>query len=189
MQAGHRSLPSSLPCSVLPCATPSCFTVLLYSGRMAYWLLKSEPDCYSFGDLERLGRDHWNGVRNYQARNFLRQMQPGDLCLFYHSSTRPAGVAGVARVVRAAYPDPSQFDPASDFYDPAANPAEPRWTTVDVQAVGPLPQFVPLDAIRELPAWESSLLTRKGNRLSVLPVTPAQFQAVLHAGQATALEL
>ncbi len=149
---------------------------------MAHWLLKSEPDCYSFADLTRLGRDHWNGVRNYQARNYLRQMQSGDLCLFYHSSTKPAGVAGVARVVRPAYPDPSQFDAASDFYDPRSPQAEPRWSTVDVEVVGALPQFVPLETIRELPAWDTSPLTRKGNRLSVLPVTAEQFGAVLAAG-------
>ena len=151
---------------------------------MAYWLLKSEPDCYSYADLERLGRDHWNGVRNYQARNYLRQMKAGDPCLFYYSSTKPAGIAGVARVVRSGYPDPSQFDPSSDFYDPKSPQSEPRWTTVDVEPVQLLPKFLPLETIRELPAWDASPLTRKGNRLSVLPVTPEQFEAALAAGGA-----
>lgn len=148
---------------------------------MPYWLLKSEPDCYSYDDLARLGRDHWNGVRNYQARNYLRAMGEGDLCLFYHSSVQPAGIAGVARVVRPSYPDPSQFDPQSDFYVPKAPQDGSRWSTVDVQPVQKLPHLLTLAALRELPAWEDSPLTRKGNRLSVLPVTPEQFEAALSA--------
>lgn len=148
---------------------------------MSYWLLKSEPDCYSYDDLVRLGRDHWNGVRNYQARNYLRQMQQGDLCLFYYSSVQPAGIAGVARVVRSSYPDPSQFEAEGDFYDPKAPQDGSRWSTVDVQPVQKLPQLLTLAALRELPAWQDSPLTRKGNRLSVLPVTAEQFQAALSA--------
>lgn len=154
---------------------------------MPHWLLKSEPDCFSYDDLLRLGRDHWNGVRNYQARNFLREMQPGDLCLFYHSSVQPAGIAGVARVVRGPYDDPSQFDPASEFYDPKASPQAPRWTTVDVEPLLKLPELLTLDTLRSLPEWDTSPLTRRGNRLSVLPVTPEQFHAAL-AGAGVELE-
>lgn len=150
----------------------------------AYWLLKSEPDCYSYDDLARLGRDHWNGVRNYQARNYLRQMQKGDLCLFYHSSVKPAGIMGIARVVKATYADPSQFDLSSDFYDPKAPADGSRWSTVDVEPVQKFQELLTLEAIRLLPEWETSPLTRKGNRLSVLPVTPEQFEVALAAGRA-----
>ena len=147
----------------------------------AFWLLKSEPDVFSYGDLVRVGREPWNGVRNYQARNFLRQMQEGDLCLFYHSNARPPGLAGVARVVRVAYPDDLQFDPASDYYDPRSGPENPRWSMVDVAPVLALPRLLPLDELRALPAWHDSPLTRKGTRLSVFPVTRGQMEAALAA--------
>ncbi|AFD26345.1 EVE domain-containing protein [Deinococcus gobiensis] len=149
---------------------------------MACWLLKSEPDVFGYPDLVRAGREAWNGVRNYQARNFLREMQEGDLCLFYHSNARPSGVAGVARVVRAAYPDDLQFDPASPYHDPRSDPAAPRWSMVDVEAVTALPRLVPLETLRALPEWQDSPLVRKGTRLSVLPVTPEQFRAAVAAG-------
>ena len=146
-----------------------------------HWLLKSEPEVFGFADLVRVGREAWNGVRNYQARNFLRQMREGDLCLFYHSSARPTGVAGVARVVRAAYPDDLQFDPASEYHDPGSTPQNPRWSMVDVVPVLALPAVLPLETLRTLPGWPDSPLTRRGSRLSVLPVTPEQFRAVLGA--------
>lgn len=149
---------------------------------MACWLLKSEPDVFGYPDLVRAGREAWNGVRNYQARNFLREMRPGDLCLFYHSNARPSGVVGVARVVRAAYPDDLQFDPASPYHDPRSDPAAPRWSMVDVEPVAELPRVVPLETLRVLPEWQSSPLVCRGTRLSVLPVTPAQFRAALAAG-------
>ncbi|RJF73156.1 EVE domain-containing protein [Deinococcus cavernae] len=148
---------------------------------MAFWLLKSEPDVFSYAELVRVGTEPWNGVRNYQARNYLRQMQAGDLCLFYHSNAKPAGVAGVARVVRGAYPDNLQFDPDSPYFDPKSNPDEPRWSMVDVAPVVAFPEVLPLETIRALPAWLSSPLARKGSRLSVLPVTPPQFQEALEA--------
>ncbi len=149
---------------------------------MACWLFKSEPDVFGYPDLVRAGREAWNGVRNYQARNFLREMQEGDLCLFYHSNARPSGVAGVARVVRAAYPDDLQFDSASPYHDPRSDPAAPRWSMVDVEAVAALPRLVPLETLRALPEWQDSPLVRKGTRLSVLPVTPEQFRAAVAAG-------
>ncbi|KQR27274.1 EVE domain-containing protein [Deinococcus sp. Leaf326] len=149
---------------------------------MACWLLKSEPDVFGYPDLVRAGREAWNGVRNYQARNFLRQMREGDLCLFYHSNARPSGVAGVARVVRAAYPDDLQFDPGSPYHDPRSDPVAPRWSMVDVVPVAALPRVVPLETLRALPEWQDSPLVRKGTRLSVLPVTPEQVRAALSAG-------
>lgn len=148
---------------------------------MSYWLLKSEPDVFSYADLERVGREPWNGVRNYQARNFLRQMRAGDLCLFYHSNAKPAGVAGVARVVGDPLPDDLQFDPLSDYFDPKSDPRSPRWSMVEVEPVAAFPRLLTLDEVRELPAWHDSPLTRKGSRLSVLPVTPPQWQAVMAA--------
>lgn len=147
---------------------------------MPFWLLKSEPDTFSYADLARVGREPWNGVRNYQARNHLRAMQIGDLCLFYHSNAKPVGVAGVARVTREAYPDNLQFDPASDYFDPKSTPDEPRWSMVEVEPVHALPQLVSLERLRELPAWLDSPLTQKGTRLSVIPVTAEQFIAVLN---------
>lgn len=147
----------------------------------AFWLIKSEPDVFSYADLTRVGREPWNGVRNYQARNFLRQMQEGDLCLFYHSNARPPGLAGMARVVRAAYPDDLQFDPASEYYDPRSGPENPRWSMVDVAPVLALPRLLPLDELRDLPAWQDSPLTRKGTRLSVFPVTGEQVREALAA--------
>ncbi|WP_102128283.1 EVE domain-containing protein [Deinococcus planocerae] len=143
------------------------------------WLLKSEPAVFGFADLVRAGREPWNGVRNYQARNFLRQMRPGDLCLFYHSGAKPTGVAGVARVVREAYPDNLQFDPGSPYFDPKSSPDNPRWSMVDVEPALAFAGVVTLDTLRTLPEWRDSPLLRRGTRLSVLPVTPEQFGAVL----------
>lgn len=148
---------------------------------MAFWLLKSEPDVFSYADLVRVGVEPWNGVRNYQARNNLRAMREGDLCLFYHSNAKPAGVAGVARVVKVAYPDDLQFDPASPYFDPKSSQDNPRWSMVDVAPVVAFPAVLSLDTLRGLPAWTSSPLTQKGARLSVMPVTPEQFSEALQA--------
>lgn len=156
---------------------------------MPYWLLKSEPDVFSFADLLQRGREPWNGVRNYQARNFLREMAVGDRCLFYHSSARPPGVAGLAVVLRAAYPDDLQFDPGSEYFDPRSDPQNPRWSMVDVGPLAPLPAPLPLDALRELPEWADSPLVRRGARLSVLPVTPEQWTAALSAAGSTNEEI
>ncbi|SMB95700.1 EVE domain-containing protein [Deinococcus hopiensis] len=145
------------------------------------WLLKSEPDVFGYPDLARLGRERWNGVRNYQARNFLREMRVGDLGLFYHSNAKPAGVAGVLRVVREAYPDDLQFDPASEYHDLRSAAENPRWSMVDVEAVLAFPTILTLDALRALPEWANSPLTRRGTRLSVMPLTPEQFCSALAA--------
>lgn len=148
---------------------------------MAYWLIKSEPDVFSYADLVRAGREPWNGIRNYQARNFLRQMRLGDLCLFYHSNAKPPGVVGVARVVGESRPDDLQFDPSSAYFDPRSDPADPRWSMVEVAPHRELPRLLTLPELRELSAWQDSPLTRPGTRLSVLPVTPEQMQAALEA--------
>ncbi|GGL89395.1 EVE domain-containing protein [Deinococcus aerolatus] len=156
---------------------------------MSHWLLKSEPDVFGYPDLERVGREPWNGVRNYQARNFLRQMMVGDLCLFYHSRSKAPGIAGVARITRAAHTDDLQFDPASAYFDPISDPQQPRWSMVEVEAVQAFPEVLTLDTIRALPEWETSPLTRKGARLSVLPVTAEQFGAALTAAGLNAVGL
>lgn len=145
---------------------------------MARWLLKSEPDDFSYDDLVCAKREGWDGVRNYQARNFMREMVVGDLAIFYHSRLRPPGVAGICKIVKAAEPDPTQFDPASDYYDPKSDPDEPRWDWVTVSPVRPLP-FLSIDELRELPELVGCQLLAKGNRLSVLPLTEAEFDAIV----------
>lgn len=149
---------------------------------MAYWLLKSEPDVFGYPDLERVGKEPWNGVRNYQARNHLRAMQEGDLAFFYHSNSNPPGIAGICQIVRSAYPDNLQFDPDSKYFDPKSPEDNPRWSMVDVAPLRPLP-FLSLDTLRTLPELDHMILLRKGTRLSVMPVTDAEWQAILkHAG-------
>ena len=150
-----------------------------------YWLLKSEPDVFSFDDLLAApGRTTgWDGVRNYQARNFMRDaMRVGDGVLFYHSNAEVAGVAGTAEVARSAYPDATAFDPAHDGYDPKSRPDAPAWVQVDVRAVAPFAPFVSLAAMRAEPALAEMLVLRRGNRLSVTPVTAAEWAAVCRLG-------
>lgn len=147
---------------------------------MAYWLMKSEPSVYAIEDLERDGRAEWEGVRNYQARNLMRdEMRRGDLVLFYHSNARPSGVAGVARVVREAYPDPTALDPESPYHDPRATPEDPRWVQVDLGFVERFDRVVPLAELKADPALEGMLVIRRGQRLSVQPVERAHFARVL----------
>lgn len=148
--------------------------------------MKSEPDVFSIDDLAAAGRAPWDGVRNYQARNFLRdQMQPGDLVLFYHSNAEPPGVVGVARVAGPARPDPTAFDPKHDGHDPKSDPSAPRWFLVDVDFVEKLPRAVSLAELREDPALAKMLVVQKGQRLSVQPVTAAEFERVLALGGST----
>ncbi len=148
------------------------------------WLLKTEPDVFSFDDLlaAPARTTLWEGVRNYQARNFLRAMRVGDEVLVYHSSTQPPGVAGTAKVGREAYPDPTQFDAQSSYFDPKATPDAPRWDAVDVQGVSALPRFVPLGELRAHPELQDLKLLQKGNRLSVMPLTEAEFRVIVGLG-------
>jgi predicted RNA-binding protein with PUA-like domain len=148
---------------------------------MRYWLMKSEPDEVSFDDVLAAPDKTvaWFGVRNYQARNFMRdQMQPGDGVLFYHSSCAVPGVAGIARVASGAYPDASQFDPDSHYHDPKATQENPRWISVDVQAVAQ-GRYLPLTELRGDAALEDMVLLQKGSRLSISPVTPGQWGRIL----------
>ncbi|MEZ5557968.1 MAG: EVE domain-containing protein [Pseudomonadales bacterium] len=148
---------------------------------MAYWLVKSEPDAFSIDDLKNAPRrtEHWDGVRNYQARNYLREMARGDEVLFYHSSCPEPGVVGIAKVVKAAYPDHTAFDPDSKYFDPKSDPTEPRWFMVDLRFTRKLKRTISLAELKEDPALEDFVLLRKGNRLSVMPVDERAWKAVL----------
>jgi predicted RNA-binding protein with PUA-like domain len=143
-----------------------------------YWLMKSEPDVYSIDDLARDRKSAWEGVRNYQARNHLRAMRVGDLAFFHHSSTEPPGIAGIARVSREAYPDPTQFDPRSDYYDRKSERDDPRWSLVDIEFVRKLDRLLPMDELRGMAELKSMALLQRGQRLSVQPVTPAEWRAI-----------
>ena len=150
---------------------------------MAYWLLKSEPDAFGYPDLVRVGREGWDGVRSFQARNHLRAMRKGDRAIFYHSNAKPPGVAGICRIVKEAEPDPTQFDPASHYFDATSKLDDPRWDWVTVAPVREL-EFVSLDELKEIDALRDSRLLAKGNRLSVLPLTDAEFDAIVRASAA-----
>jgi predicted RNA-binding protein with PUA-like domain len=146
---------------------------------MQRWLMKTEPDTFSIDDLRAHKVEPWNGVRNYQARNFIRTMQRGDKVMIYHSSCAVPGVAGLAKVASAPYPDPGQFDPKDEYFDAGSDRADPRWTLVDVRFVRKLKRLITLDEIKALPRLGDFALARRGNRLSVLPVTETQWHAIL----------
>lgn len=148
-----------------------------------YWLMKSEPSVYSIEDLRDDGTTCWDSIRNYQARNNMQAMSKGDEVLFYHSQSSPPGVAGVARVVREAYPDHTQFDPQHKYFDPKSEEADPRWWMVDVEFVRAFDEVLPLAEIKEQPALADMVLVRN-SRLSVQPVEREEFRRVMAmAGQ------
>ena len=152
-------------------------------AKRSYWLMKSEPDVYGIADLERDGSEPWNGIRNYQARNFLRDaMAVGDLALFYHSNASPPGVAGVMRIASGPEPDGLAFDPGSSYFDPRSDPEDPVWVQRQVGFVAAFPQFVPLAALREDPGLEGMLVIRKGQRLSIQPVEERHFWRICRKG-------
>jgi len=144
----------------------------------SYWLMKSEPGAYSIDDLERDGTTHWDGVRNYQARNLMRdEMKEGNGVLFYHSNASPPGVAGIARVVREGYPDPTARDPESHYYDEKASDDDPRWFMVDIAFEEKFGEVVPLATLKETPGLEEMVVTQR-SRLSVQPVAKEEFEIV-----------
>lgn len=152
---------------------------------MRYWLLKSEPDVFSFDHLKGRPRqtEPWNGVRNYQARNYMRDdMAVGDLGLFYHSSCAEPGVAGIVRISKEAYPDHTQFDPASEYFDAGSKREDPRWMMVDVTWHADVPKFVHLQQLRDDPTLADLLILRRGNRLSITPVEAAHFKRICKLG-------
>jgi predicted RNA-binding protein with PUA-like domain len=146
-----------------------------------YWLMKSEPTVFSFDDLKAKpdATDHWEGVRNYQARNYMRQMQEADLVLFYHSNCKLPGIAGIAEVVRTAYPDHTSWDRSSRYYDPKSSPQNPRWFMVDVQWKKQFRNAVSLAQLREAPELRGMRVLQKGQRLSVMPVERQEFEKIL----------
>ncbi|MEM1207198.1 MAG: EVE domain-containing protein [Acidobacteriota bacterium] len=145
-------------------------------SERGYWLLKSEPHVYSIDDLYRDGSTYWDGIRNYQARNFMRDdMKVGDLVLYYHSNTKPPGVVGLARISKEAYPDPTQFDEDNKYFDPKATEENPRWMVVDVEPVARFGDTVTLDQLKAEEALDGMLVIRKGQRLSVQPVEERHF--------------
>jgi predicted RNA-binding protein with PUA-like domain len=147
---------------------------------MHFWLMKSEPDEFSIDDLAKAPKQRtaWFGVRNYQARNYMRdEMRIGDRAFFYHSSCPEPGVAGIVEISRLAYPDATQFDPKSPYYDPKSTRAAPRWLHVDVKLVRKT-NLVPLQALRDTPGLEDMVTLRRGNRLSITPVTPAEWKII-----------
>jgi predicted RNA-binding protein with PUA-like domain len=154
----------------------------------AYWLMKSEPDEFSIDDLARSPErtTSWFGVRNYQARNFMRDgMKVGDLAFFYHSSCPQPGIAGIVEIVRPAHPDVTQFDPSSGYFDPKSTRDDPRWLNVDVR-LREKTRLVPLDELRAQPALAGMVVLRRGNRLSITPVAPDEWKLVVKLARRTA---
>ena len=146
-----------------------------------YWLVKSEPEAFSIDDLARASKQTtgWDGVRNYQARNFMRNMNVGDEVLFYHSNADPPAVAGIAQVVRTAYPDPTQFDPRDTHFDANSDPEEPRWDMVDIRLIRRFKTPLSLERLRQEPQLKEMELLRKGSRLSVQPVRKKEWEVIL----------
>ena len=153
---------------------------------MHYWLMKSEPNAFSIDDLNNRPKKtaHWDGVRNYQARNMLRNdLKQGDLAFFYHSSCNPPGIVGIIEVVKEGYPDFTSWNPEADHYDPASLPDNPRWFMVDVKLIKKFPRLISLDEIKKHPKLKNMVILRKGNRLSVTPVTAEEWKTILMLGK------
>lgn len=149
---------------------------------MHYWLMKSEPDVFGIDDLKKAPKktDCWDGVRNYQARNMMRdEMKKGDLVFFYHSNCELPGIVGIMKVVREGYPDDTAFDPKEKYYDPKSDPDKPRWYRVDVQYKRKLKRTIALSELKQYPELQDCPLVRKGNRLSIMPITPEQWEFIL----------
>ncbi len=145
-----------------------------------YWLMKSEPNAYSIDDLERDGYTYWDGVRNYQARNFMRdEMKIGDRVIFYHSNTEPPAAVGIAEVVKESYPDFSAFDPKDKHFDPKSKEEKPTWYMVDIKFVKKFKKIVPLQEMKQNPKLQDMKLVQRGNRLSVMPITKEEFDEIV----------
>ena len=154
---------------------------------MQYWLMKSEPDVFSIEDLRDRPQqtEPWDGVLNYQARNFMRdEMKVGDQILFYHSNTKPPGIAGVAEVASEPYPAPTAFDEKSKYHDPKSDLEKPRWMLIDVRFKSILPEYVSLDSMKEMAELEGMRVLQRGNRLSITPVSESEFKAIVAVGRA-----
>jgi predicted RNA-binding protein with PUA-like domain len=153
---------------------------------MQYWLIKSEPDVFGIDHLEKVKQEPWSGVRNYQARNSMwKDMKPGDLALFYHSNAKPPGVAGIAKVVGDAYPDPTQFDKKSEYYDPKASKENPRWWLRDFEYVSTFKEMLTLEAMKADPVLSEMAVCQKGTRLSITPVEALHYKRAVKMAGAT----
>jgi len=152
---------------------------------MKHWLMKCEPAAYTIDDLKRDKKTSWEGVRNYQARNLMREMKLGDPVLFYASNADPSGVTGLAAVSREAYPDQFALKKGNHYYDPKATPDDPIWSMVDIRFVERFPGIVSLETLKSTPGLENMMVTRKGSRLSIQPVTSEEFDIVVALGRAT----
>ena len=151
---------------------------------MNFWLMKSEPDTYSLETLKKEKRTHWEGVRNYQARNFMRdKMKIGDLALFYHSNTKPPGVAGICKVCSKPYPDFFAWDPRSKYFDPRSTPEKPIWMMVDVEYVETFPHYISLNDLKKHPSLTHLMVIKKGMRLSIQPVSENDFKVIYNLGK------
>lgn len=147
---------------------------------MAYWLMKSEPDVYGIDDMQRDGREMWDSIRNYQARNMMRDdMKIGDEIFFYHSNCKEPGIVGITKVCSEPYPDPTQFDKSSNYFDPKSTEDNPRWILVDVEFVRKLARNITLSEIKSQKGLEDMILARKGNRLSIMPVEKKHWKKIL----------
>ena len=154
------------------------------TGTHKYWLFKSEPYIYSIDDLQRDGKTHWEGVRNYQARNFMRdEMQKGDLILYYHSNADPPGVIGIARVAKEAYPDHFSWDNKSNYFDPKSSKENPRWVMVDVEFVEKFERLIPLAELKSHPDLKEMMVVKPGMRLSIQPVEENHFEIIRDLGK------
>ncbi|MEA5446566.1 EVE domain-containing protein [Gammaproteobacteria bacterium AB-CW1] len=153
---------------------------------MQYWLMKSEPDEFSIDDLAGSPKKtaHWDGCRNYQVRNMMRdQMKKGDLALFYHSNTKPPGIAGIMEIVREGYPDHTAFDPEDPHFDPKSDPDNPRWFMVDVRFVEKFPHYIPLAELKKQPQLADMRILQRGNRLSITPVSKKEWDRIVKMGR------
>ena len=147
---------------------------------MTYWLMKSEPDVFGIDDLKRVKVEPWDGVRNYQARNMMRdEMKKGDQAFFYHSNCEVPGIVGIMTIAREGYPDDTAFDPEAKYYDPKSDPDNPRWYRVDVRFKRKFRKVIPLAQLKRCPELADMALVRKGNRLSIMPVTAEQWQFIM----------
>jgi len=146
---------------------------------MNYWLMKSEPETFGIDDLKKMKVDHWDGVRNYQARNFMKDMKKNDLIFFYHSNCKPPGIVGIMEVKKEAYPDFTSYDKKSSYYDPKSSPENPRWFMVDVKFKEKFSEMISLDTLKTVPALKDLALVRRGNRLSIMPVSAKDWQTIL----------
>ncbi|MFT2109900.1 EVE domain-containing protein [Marinomonas sp. 2405UD68-3] len=144
---------------------------------MNYWLMKSEPDTFSIDDLKKQPTS-WDGVRNYQARNHMKNMSNGDQVFFYHSSCKKIGIVGIAQVIKEAYPDHTSWDPSSNYFDPKSSPENPKWFMVDIEFVRQFSTTLTLASLKENPELESMALLKKGNRLSVMPINEIEWHLI-----------